>query len=72
MDEPWVKHNRVNVVLQDLTPLFVFACSCSRVRVRVRVVRVFARLDPVVRRLINRCDLAGERGLPIDRDPWLE
>ena len=25
MDEPWVKHNRVNVVLQDLTPLFVFA-----------------------------------------------
>ena len=32
MDEPWVKHNRVNVVLQDLTPLFVFvfalfACS---------------------------------------------
>ena len=55
MDEPWVKHNRVNVVLQDLTPLFVFA-----------------RLDPVVRRLINRCDLAGERGLPIDRDPWLE
>ena len=22
--------------------------------------------------LINRCDLAGERGLPIDREPWLE
>ena len=22
--------------------------------------------------LINRCDLAGERGLSIDREPWLE
>ena len=36
MDEPWVKHNRVNVVLQDLTPSFFIRATLAACAAEVR------------------------------------